>query len=149
MGELRRHEAEVSTRASDADKLLSREVLPPVPSERRPGALLGFLAAALMAAAGIDAALWHHNTLCRELERRADTAEQRGAVLDAQNRSLREHLSSSEQHARALHDELLERDAVGDVVFIRLSSPASGAVTGSRTSEVTPTLRPVGQEVLR
>jgi hypothetical protein len=147
MGELRRDEAEVSTRRR-LGGALSREVLPPVSSERRPGAMLGFLAAALMAAAGVDAALWHHNTRCRDLERRAHSAEERGAILDSQNRSLREHLSTSEQHARALHDELLVRDTGGDVVFIRLSSAPGRSATGSRTSEATPTPRPVGQEVL-
>jgi hypothetical protein len=148
MGELRRDEAEVSTRRR-LFGALSREVLPPVSSERRPGAMLGFLAAALMAAAGVDAALWHHNMRCRELERRVHSAEERSAAVDAQNRSLREDLTSSEQHARALHDELLERDTGGEVVFIRLSAVPGGAPTGSRTSEVTPTPRSVGQEVLR
>jgi hypothetical protein len=150
MGELRRHEAEASTRTP----ALVREVVPVLsrPSgpagssvERRPGMMLGFLAAALMTAAGIDAALWHHNTRCRDLERRAQAAELRGAMLDAQNRSLRDHLSSSQTHARALHDELLERDTSGDLVFIRLSSPA---MTGGRTPDVTPAPRAVGQEVL-
>jgi hypothetical protein len=146
MGELRRHEADASTRTT-----LVREVVPAFsgPSgsaaERRPGLMLGFLAAALMTAAGIDAALWHHNTRCRDLEHRAQAAELRAAMLDAQNRSLRDHLSSSQTHARALHDELLERDTSGDLVFIRLSSPA---MTGGRTPDVTPAPRAVGQEVL-
>ena len=100
--------------ANDGDRdegRLRREVQPPVPPRgRHPGATVGLLAAAMAMAATVDGALWHQDLARRRVEERADYAEARVNSLVRQNDTLREQLAAAQRHARALHDEMLQRE---------------------------------------
>jgi len=103
---------------------LRREVCSPY-RERRSCGLIGLVAAALLMAAGIDAALWHHNLQRRQTELRAIAAEQRAAALAEQNQALRAQIDAAQVRVRSLHDELLASGRSDDV------APQGGATSAS------------------
>ena len=113
---------------------LQREVCSPY-RERRSCGLIGLVAAALLMAAGIDAALWHHNLERRQIEVRAMAAEQRAAALVMQNQALRDQLGAAQAHASALHDELVARNRADEIAQDDDATAAPGAKV--RVIEVT------------